>query len=291
MTPTTIRPDSKADVSLQISGNFPPAATSVYPPALQLMKDGKAVQTYSCASITNNKLTFIVPRSDLTAIVNPMVLHTDYPSQVLGSRKHCSFPLSILVTHEKGPGSVHVQIDWTVQDSETKEFDTQEWQQHSSNDDFDENLYGPLHDQPWFVVPGSEQFIVHWSEGRQGPSNEFGKNGDWWCCPITSGGQRVGYHVRTEHHRSGTSGKINFRYHYRLQRNFTRQDSRSDTFDLAWGASHVVNLPAALQNPHWKIVLLTSDGLRQETSTTAIRLPGINIAQGSDSLTIQAHNL
>jgi hypothetical protein len=80
------------------------------------------------------------------------------------------------------------------------------WQQFSSNDDLENNYFGP-------TIPGyrtvyeSIKFVNEWSEGDEG---------DQWSKNLISY-DPVGFHVKTVHHGIGTSGKIRFHFEYDVQ--------------------------------------------------------------------------
>jgi hypothetical protein len=97
-------------------------------------------------------------------------------------------------------------LDGTSQE-EFKVVRTTSWYQHSSHDDLAKNYYGPPH-PGWTIMNETIDFVVEWSQGNRG---------DQWSEHLISYNP-VGYHVKTVHHRIGTSGKVNFHFTYTIKR-------------------------------------------------------------------------
>ena len=85
---------------------------------------------------------------------------------------------------------------------------TVSWAQHSDSDDLDQNYYGPPAPDGWVILQSTVKFIIEWQQGTEG--------GEWGQNVISY--NPVGFHVWTQHHRFGTSGKVNFHFEYDLQK-------------------------------------------------------------------------
>jgi hypothetical protein len=85
---------------------------------------------------------------------------------------------------------------------------TVSWTQHSSDDDLSNNYYGPPAPDGWEIVQASVKFVTEWSQGVEGS--------DWGQNIISY--NPVGFHVWSQHHGLGTSGKVNFHFEYDLRK-------------------------------------------------------------------------
>ena len=85
-------------------------------------------------------------------------------------------------------------------------YTTRTWNQSSSNDDIQNNYYGPLH-PGYEILPENIQFVI---EGSEGDEN------DAWSQRLISYNP-VGFCVTTVHHGIGTSGKVQFHFEYYIR--------------------------------------------------------------------------
>eukprot|EP00898_Chlorokybus_atmophyticus_P005755 jgi/Chlat1/6180/Chrsp42S05741 len=158
---------------------------------------------------------------------------------------------------------------------------THEMKQHSSRDDLRHNYHNHGVPEGWRIVRDSVRLGIIWKQGEQGtgPSNER----DWWCRLVNVTDNFIDYEVRTVHKVFGTSGKVNFRIEYDIERHSVEEQVLPTHLPLQWGGQAVEVIPD--HTSFWVLDLHAPDGTHHQTATPAV-LSAFNIAVTSTNKTI-----
>lgn len=153
-----------------------------------------------------------------------------------------------------GKVNFHFEYDLerTIQEETTiqrQHIVSQQWKQHSSDDDLDNSYSSAAPPPGWSIDTDSIRFVVDWSQGDQG---------DQWSVEQKKKTPVVTYQVRTVHHRFGTSGKVEFHFEYDIFRKVSNVEwKRYSLTNLGWGTSK--NVPIG-NSKEWQVIATTFDG-------------------------------
>jgi hypothetical protein len=252
LVPTYAEQTGAKTISVQVEGNF-----------VDVVKRGfDATLTVNAHQIvntnkTNSLLVFDIPTAILNHAdnhVSPNTLTLSIPYVKPGalgflnidwfSTKDAATFLLPLMTLPKTFGTIAVTSQVTKPGTVTKPISSPEQQQESVDDDIKcGGEHGDLavHTWPvdpgWQIIPASTHAQVTWSQGKQG------QDGDWWIQSNCSSATALCFCVSTEHHRTGTSGKVHFKMVATEQQQTNVTQSRTDVIPIGWGDSKVYQLP------------------------------------------------
>jgi hypothetical protein len=265
-----------------LEGNFVDASKPEYSPKLVIGN-----KTFNCSENYDERLRFSIPQQELTSRISSGLSSTpvtaiipyakggmdiswlpkffvDFLNGFFRTKGEANFKL-LIGSLPASPGKITVWHKEISTHGETQHIVTQQWQQHSGDDDIPEHPASEsIHyssipfELPWKVDPNTIQFKADWSQGRMQKPNQ--KNDDWdWRYSLLESGPVVTFGVATVKRFAGTSGKVNFHFEFDIYQDVQDERWVEEQISLKWGESRIFCYPNGS-----KVTFDSFDGNHQE---------------------------
>ncbi|EEA03504.1 hypothetical protein BH160DRAFT_1185 [Burkholderia sp. H160] len=257
---------ANGNVHLLLDGDFYDSLRNDYMPTLSI--NGKSLPA---TLRTSTQLGFDIPKSEFPAkpdalTVSYATVNIPYSTKtfwIFPSKSTSSVSLA-MATLPKAPGTVRLDITTTSPGMATQTKSSPEMSQESSDDDIkcggehaDLAVHFSTPDTGWAVVPDSTQWQVTWDQGNQG------KGQDWWLERTCSTATQACVCVSTEHHGSGTSGKVHFKIVYTEEKPVVNSSTSTQDIDIGWDEMRTVTIPAGAT---WQLQYNRFDGKQMQVA-------------------------
>jgi hypothetical protein len=225
----------QASLLLTIHGNFFDSALDGYSPFL-MTGDNKRMDPIE---VTTSHIIFSIPTSLFALLPGRPLLLVKFSLTVpyretswlfFHSREEARF-IAALIGLPLSPGQISITTTSSSDSAQRDAVSTPQDNIQSDRDDHDEDRCGP--NETHTIDPSSVAMHLDHVEGST-----------WTQHPVRLNNPSVCWHFRTEHHGIGTSDKLWFHFTYFVTYTVPKVETNTQTFNLKWGDSRVVNAPA-----------------------------------------------
>jgi hypothetical protein len=234
-------------VVLTLNGNFYDLANHGYNATAKI-----GDKTFPNDTKTTNSLTFMIPKDLLKTAIENQAQYNQVAISIpyreggflfFKQKKTADFLLNFIILPTVA-GSYQLVLTTVVDTTISHPMGcAKNW---DSSDDDQDLVQGCNVTPGWYIRPTEVYYTVDW---HQGDKIDFGN---------ASTASFAGWHLKTEHHRIGTSGKYNITIHYTEYQDTKVQRTIAQPLQqLAWGASPTLTIdPQA----NWLLVYHQFDG-------------------------------
>lgn len=229
----------QTEILLTVNGNFFDSALSGFAPSLNIGNDASLI---SPIEVTTTHMMFRIPsrlfapsaRNPFPLVKLPITVPYKQRGLIFSSRKEAHFTAA-LIGLPLSPGRITVTTTTSSDVVHRDAISTPQDNIQSDRDDHDEDRCGPNESRT--IDPSSVAIHLDHIEGST-----------WTQHPVRLNNPSVCWHFRTEHHGLGTSDKLWFHFTYFVTYSTPQVVNNTQTFDLKWGDSKVINAPAGQVN-------------------------------------------